>query len=363
MPWKESEAVSEGNGPVRQEEIGFGQPALADIDREIWSLSKQQQRRLDNLMRRLDQLSEELKMDQHLARQEQDARQSRLAMEADGQASQLSEEMKMDQYLARLEQDARQLRLDMEADGQASQLSEEMKMDQHLARLEQDARQPRLAMEADGQASTKTRERTEGAATAAHAMRGDCFSAGWVEPGPKTKSTSFGMEAEPPALPFRDDTVVEGGDAAPESSLPSLEMRPSTAAGGLVPTGEASTATRTTSNEPLLRFYATEEMNSEDDSKDINREKDSKENQIWTSVPPAWYDNSFWKLLPAPSGLRVLETKPMENRTLDPGGSQGHLRAGPYLDRGACWFVARLYVMETAGDGPQRFFRRFAVPL
>ena len=117
MLWKASEAVSEGNGPVRQEEIGFGQPALADIDREIWSLSKQQQRRLDNLMRRLDQLSEEIKMDQHLARQEQDARQSRLAMEADGQASQLYEEMKMDQHLARLEQDARQSRLAMEEDG------------------------------------------------------------------------------------------------------------------------------------------------------------------------------------------------------------------------------------------------------
>ena len=177
---KVSEAVSEGNGPVRQEEIGFVQLALADIDREIWGLSKQQQRRLDNLMRCLDQLSEEMKMDRHLARQEQDARQSRLAMEADGQAS---------------------------------QLSEEMKMDQHLARLEQDARQSRLAMEADGQASTKTRERTEGAATAAQAMRGDCSSARRVEPDP-TKSTSFGMKAEPPALPYRDDSVVECGVAA-----------------------------------------------------------------------------------------------------------------------------------------------------
>ena len=331
MPWKESEAASEGNGPVRQEEIGFGQPALADIDREIWSLSKQQQRRLDNMMRRLDQLSEQMKMDQHLARQEQDARQSRLAMEEDGQASQLSEQMKMDQHLARQEQDARQSRLAMEADGQASQLSEEMKMDQHLACLEQDARQSRLAMEADGQASTKTRERTEGAATAAQATRGDSFSAGWVEPGPKAKSTSFGMETEPPAFPFRDGAVVVGGDAAPKSCLPSLEMHPSTAADGLVPTGEAYTATRTTSNEPLLRFYATEEMNPENDSKEINREEDSKEKKTWTSVPPAWYDNSFWKLLPAPSGLRVIETKPMENRTIDPGGSQGHLRACPFL--------------------------------
>ena len=63
-------------------------------------------------------------------------------------------------------------------------------MDQHVTRLEHGARQPRLAMEADGQASTKTRERTEGAATAAQVMRGDCFSARRVEPGPTTNSTT-----------------------------------------------------------------------------------------------------------------------------------------------------------------------------
>ena len=39
---KESEAVSEGNGPAQEEEFGFGQPALADEYREIRSLSKQQ---------------------------------------------------------------------------------------------------------------------------------------------------------------------------------------------------------------------------------------------------------------------------------------------------------------------------------
>ena len=48
---------------------------------------------------------------------------------------------------------------------------------QRLASLEHDARQPRLAMEADGPADTKTRERTEGAATAVQAMHGDSFSA------------------------------------------------------------------------------------------------------------------------------------------------------------------------------------------
>ena len=133
---------------------------------------------------------------------------------------------------------------------------------QHAASLEQDARQPRLAMEADGHANTKTRERTEGAATAVQAMRGDSFSARRVEPGPNTNSTSFGMMAEPPALPCRDDVVVESGGAAPESCPLSLEIRSSTAAGGLVPTGKTSKATETTVNKPLLQFYSTKEENS-----------------------------------------------------------------------------------------------------
>ena len=103
-------------------------------------------------------------------------------------------------------------------------------IEQYAARLEQNARQPRLAMEADGQANTKTRERTEGAATAVQAMRGDGFSARRVEPGPNTNSISFGVKAEPPALPCRDDVVVESGAAASESCLPFLEMRSSYAA-------------------------------------------------------------------------------------------------------------------------------------
>ena len=140
-------------------------------------------------------------------------------------------------------------------------------LEKRLIRLEHGSRQPRLAMEADGQANTKTRERTEGAATAVQAMRGDGFSARRVEPGPNTNSTSFSVKVELPAFPCRDDVVVESGVAASESCLPSLEMRSSTAAGGLVPTGEASTASETTSNEPLLRFYETEEMNPEGDSK------------------------------------------------------------------------------------------------
>ena len=131
-------------------------------------------------------------------------------------------------------------------------------LEQHLASLEHDARQPRLAVETDGPANTKNCERTEGAATAVQAMHGDSFSSCRVDPGPKSNSTTFGIMAEPPALPCRDDVVVESGDAAPKSCLPSLEMRTTTAADGLLPTGKTSTAT-TTFNESPLRLYATEE--------------------------------------------------------------------------------------------------------
>ena len=49
---KASEAVSEGNGPVHQEEkFGFGQPAPVDEFREIRS----QFSKLKELMRRLEQ--------------------------------------------------------------------------------------------------------------------------------------------------------------------------------------------------------------------------------------------------------------------------------------------------------------------
>ena len=153
-------------------------------------------------------------------------------------------------------------------DKKMDEISEEMrKMNQHVTRLEYGARQLRLAMEADGQADTEIREHTEGAATEVQAMRRDCFSARRVEPGPTTNSTSFGVKADPPTLPCRDDSVVECGAATFESYVPSMEMRSSTAAGGLVPTGEASTASETNLNEPPVRFCPTEETDLEPNCK------------------------------------------------------------------------------------------------
>ena len=124
-------------------------------------------------------------------------------------------------------------------------------MNQRLTRLEHDARQPRLAMNADGPANTKTRERTEGAAKAVQAKRGDSCTAKRAQDRPKI-STCLGVIAEPPALPCRNDVVVENGAAAPKSCLPSLEVCSLTAAGGLLPTCEASITTITTYNQPPL---------------------------------------------------------------------------------------------------------------
>ena len=231
-------------------------------------------------------------------------------------------------------------------------------LEKRLTRLEHGARQPRLNMEADGQANTETRERTEGAATAVQAMRGDCFSARRVEPGPSTNSTSFGVKVGPPALPCRDDSVVESGTAASKSYLSSLEMRPSTAAGGLVPTGEASKATETNPNEPPLRFCSTEEM---------NPEGYSKMEDSWTSISSASNDSSSVlqeRTLPAtPYGRRVVDTKSRQNRTFDPGGSQGHLRACPFWGSWRALVCGEVLRAGATGDKLQRFFGRDSLAL
>ena len=192
-------------------------------------------------------------------------------------------------------------------------------MDQHVTSVERGARQPRLAMEAYGPTNTKTRERTEGTAIVVQAMRGDsCTTAQNVQDGPMT-SITFGMEAEFLDLPCRDNVLVEGGDAAPRSCLPSLEIRSTTTASGLVPTGEASTATETNFNLPPLQFCSTEETDLEASCKR-------------TSTPYASFDSSsFLRLLAAPYCYRVVETKSRQNMTFDPGGSRAHLRACPFL--------------------------------
>ena len=215
MPRKESEAIPEGNGPVPQEEgFGSGEPTLADLlrlfEKKIDRRLKIMQSCFDRWDRKLDETQEDWR-----------------------------------------------------------------NMDQRVPSLEQDSRQPRLAIEADGPANTKTRERTEDVATAVRAVHGDSCSADRVDPDPMC-STSSGDDCTVPPAPAcsGENALVDNRAAAPKSCLPSLEMRSPTAAGGLLPTGETSTATKISFNKPLLRLHSTEETN-------------PKETNLWTSVPSA----------------------------------------------------------------------------
>ena len=164
-----------------------------------------------------------------------------------------------------------------------------------------------------------------------------------------TNSTSFGMLAEPPTLPCGDDVVVESGDAAPKLCLPILEIRLPTAAGGLVPTGETSKATEATVNEP--RICSTRP-----------RRRTGRRKTYGLAIPSAWYDRSFWKMLHAPSSLRVIETKPMQNRTFDPGGSQGRLRACPVLGSSRALLCGEVIRAGAANWRAAVFFRRRFAP-
>ena len=216
--------------------------------------------------------------------------------------------------------------------GEALKLIKEdsRRMHQCVASLKLDARLPRLAMEADVPADEKTCERTEGAAKAVQAIRRGSFSAKSVQDGPKS-STTFGVKAEPSALPCRDDLLVENGAAAPKSCLSPLEMRTPKAAGGLLLTGKAFAATRTTSDQPSLWFCLTEETH------------------LRTSILYASYYSSFY-LRAAPSCRRVIETKLGQKIMFDPGSFIGHLCAclfwgiwrtllcGEILRLGAGWY-------------------------
>ena len=84
MPRKEIKAVPESNGPVPQQKFGSGQPTLEDVYRMMKQVFKLWDRKMDKLLRECKE--EWRSIDQRLARLEHDARQPRLATEADGPA-------------------------------------------------------------------------------------------------------------------------------------------------------------------------------------------------------------------------------------------------------------------------------------
>ena len=58
----------------------------------------------------------------------------------------------------------------------------------------------------------------------------------------------------------------------------------------------------------------------------------------------------------APYWRRVVETKFRQNRTFDPGGSQGHRRACPLLGSWRALTCGEVMRAGAAGDELQRFF-------
>ena len=83
MPWEE-------NGPVpQQEEFGSGQPKLGDVYRPSdESSDRGMKSHFEQVEKTFDEIKELMRiLEQQLTGQEQDARQPRLAMEADGPAN------------------------------------------------------------------------------------------------------------------------------------------------------------------------------------------------------------------------------------------------------------------------------------
>ena len=78
-------AVREGNGPVpQQEDFGSGQPTLADVYHVYEEMFERWLKEVNSHLDKMDELTEDLrKIDQRVASLEHDARQPRLAMEAD----------------------------------------------------------------------------------------------------------------------------------------------------------------------------------------------------------------------------------------------------------------------------------------
>ena len=120
------------------------------------------------------------------------------------------------------------------------------KTKQRLADLQHEAQQLRFATEADVEPNTKTRKRTESAAAADRTKHGDSSSA-WVDDG-LTSLTSFGMITEPFSLAPAECigyALVNKDAEAPKPHFPPVEVcMLSSAAGGLMPTGTASTMMR-----------------------------------------------------------------------------------------------------------------------
>ena len=127
---------------------------------------------------------------------------------------------------------------------------------------------------------------------------------------------SFGDDSTKPlVLPYcRDNALVDKDAAAPKPCLSSVEMRTLTTAGGLLPAGTASIATRTI----FPRFSFSWSLG------EIKKSTSRTNNQ---RAPLCRW--------------RVIQTKSRQTLVFDPGGSTGRLRACPFWEISARCCVER----------------------
>ena len=120
--------------------------------------------------------------------------------------------------------------------------------------------------------------------------------------------TSFGDDStEPLALPpCRDNAMVDKDAAASNPCLSLVEMRTSTAAGGLLSAGTAFTSLRSVVFQPLF-FWTLGEKTKE-------RTSQTNNNKL---APP------YWK--------NVIQMKSRQTLVFDPGGCTGRLRDYSFL--------------------------------
>ena len=199
---------------------------------------------------------------------------------------------------------------------------------QRCAGLQQlQAQQPRLAVKADVLEDKKTRK-----------SRGDFAPDGRLEDissgrvYDSMRLTSFDDQEyiEPPALPCRDNALINQGHEVPKPCLSPVEMRKSTPAGGLLHAGSASTnKAQGTNFPPQFLPWSFRETNEEKNT-GTTRQAFAKYNRSW---PP-----------------KVTETKSRQNMFFDPSGLSGCLCVCPLWKSDARCIVGGL-IREAFATG------------
>jgi hypothetical protein len=162
------------------------------------------------------------------------------------------------------------------------------------------AHQPRLAMEADVKEDDKTREGVEDFAQ--DGILGDISSDRAHDP---TSLTSLGDNdcTDPPALPSRDDALVNQSHEVAKPCLSPVEIRKLTSADSLQRAGATSNTTTQGTNFPPQLLPRSFLETSEEKKISTTRQTFAKYNRSWHP--------------------KVIETKSRQNMVFDPGGLSG----------------------------------------